>query len=39
MKVNVNEVQLRNLQEGHGGWNPRMVQVCVKSSMDSTKSS
>lgn len=29
VKVNVNEEQLKTLQEGHGGWNPRMVQVTV----------
>lgn len=27
VKVNVDEEQLKNLQLGHGGWNPRMVQV------------
>jgi E3 ubiquitin-protein ligase mind-bomb len=27
VKVYVNEEQLKNLQSGHGGWNPRMVQV------------
>lgn len=27
VKVNVNEERLKCLQDGHGGWNPRMVQV------------
>lgn len=27
VKVNVDEERLKSLQDGHGGWNPRMVQV------------
>ena len=27
VRVTVNEEQLKHLQSGHGGWNPRMVQV------------
>ncbi|CAK9186658.1 unnamed protein product, partial [Ilex paraguariensis] len=26
VKVNVDEERLKSLQDGHGGWNPRMVQ-------------
>lgn len=37
VKVNVDEERLKALQEGHGGWNPRMIQVCTLTSKTSSK--
>lgn len=28
VKVNKDVETLKSMQEGHGGWNPRMAQVC-----------
>lgn len=28
VKVNKDVETLKTMQEGHGGWNPRMAQVC-----------
>lgn len=28
VKVMVDAERLREMQEGHGGWNPRMADVC-----------